>query len=406
MFDLVLILLVPLIVLIRIILSKHHSIYLYLLGLIYIYGLAPYLFYKISNPFYLKFCEAYCVFGLQDLRFGFLMVCLMLIPLIIIEFVLYKNKTETPANITFINSLDKNSNLKILYFLFFFINIFGVYLYGFSDFFRSYVSADSNNIGGPAWSIMTNSFFFIALLYGNIGTKFKTVNVSFLALVSVYLFAGARLIPVMSLLFLATFWYGPNFRFNLRILLFIVLFCVSFVIIGAFRSSDNGLLVLANGFLEFGFVPTGYYNAVSLISPLQLNFFEFLVTTFRVLPGLPFDRKEEINLVANLYENKRLFSPIGGSYAITSLYIYFGFLSYLIFGLLLALLMLFDRVSYIKFVKSPSIKTQIVRSFFSFIAIFAMVNLIRNNYYSFISISVKCLFIHFLLLVNFKKFKI
>lgn len=405
MLDATLITLVPIAALVRLILSRHHSLYFYLIGLVYVYAVAPYILYLSENPFYLRFCQTSCLFDLNDLRFGLVMIILMLFPLIIIEFLICRKPACTKKVITKINKLYFGQNLYYFYYFFYFLNIVGIFFYGISDFFSSYTNAESNKIGSLSWSIMTNSFFLLAVLYGIIGTKSKIINYSFLFLLCFYLIGGARLVPVMSLLYLFALWYGPTFKMTSKLLLTLILFCLTFVLLGVFRSSSNDLLILANGYLEFGFVTTGYYNAIAEVDLQQLNLFEFFNNTFRFLPFFPFNEVEDTRLIKDLFGSEKLFSPVGGSYVISSLFIYFGFFAYVIFLVLVVLLMLFDWNSGIKFLENPTIKNQIVRSFFVFLTVFALINLIRNNYYSFVSISAKSIVIHLFLLINCKRIK-
>lgn len=403
MFDTILIALLPIVAIFRLILSKHHSFYLYLIGLVYVYAVAPLVLYLTENAFYLRFCIKFCLFDLDDLRFGFLLVTSTLLPLLIVEFIVYRKPLYTAKPITNINELNSSRNLYYFYYAIYSVNLIGIYLYGIADFFSSYTDPDSNKIGSLAWSIMTNSFYLLAVLYGNIGSRSKIINYSFLFLLCFYLLGGARLVPVMSLLYLLALWYGPTFKMTSKLFLGAIIFCVLFVLIGAFRSAHDGLLILANGFLEFGFVPIGYYNAIAKVDLIQLNLFEFLISTFRIIPGLPFNELEDITLIEKLHGTYKLYSPIGGSFVISSLLIYFGLFAYPIFFMLISLLMLADWNSGVKYSKEPSIKNQIIRSFFIFIAVFALINLTRNNYYSFVSISVKSLVIHLFILINYKK---
>src|SRR6056300_599844 len=105
MFDTILIVSLPIVAICRIILSKHHSFYLYLIGLVFVYAVAPLVLYLTENAFYSRFCIKFCFFDLEDLRFGFILIILTLLPLLIVEFIVYRKPFCTAKPITNINKL-------------------------------------------------------------------------------------------------------------------------------------------------------------------------------------------------------------------------------------------------------------------------------------------------------------
>jgi hypothetical protein len=329
----------------------------------------------------------------------------MLLLLIVVEFIIYRKPFPVKKEMVKIERSYFGGNLVYLYCIIFIVNIGGIFLYGMSNFFNSYIDPASNKIGSPAWSVMTNSLILLTVLYGYIGSRSTFLNLSFLFLLGFYLVGGARLVPVMSLLYVLSLWYGPVIKMKFKILLGAILFTISFILIGAFRSWQDGSFAFANGFLEFGFVTIGFYNSIAIMDLFQFNLYEFFVASFRIVPGLPFSGAEEVQLLKELYGDEKIFSPIGGSFALASLFIYFGVFAFIFLFFLLTLFMVFDYNVNVRFCNNPSVKNKILKSLACFLGVFALINLARNNYYSFVSISIKGFIIHFFLLFNFRIFK-
>lgn len=405
MLDPILIFSVPVAAIVRLAFSRYHSFYLFYIGLLYIYAVSPFVLYLIKHLQYDIFCQRYCVFDLDDIRFGFSLISLMLLLLIVVEFIIYRKPFPVKKEMVKIERSYFGGNLVYLYCIIFIVNIGGIFLYGMSNFFNSYIDPASNKIGSPAWSVMTNSLILLTVLYGYIGSRSTFLNLSFLFLLGFYLVGGARLVPVMSLLYVLSLWYGPVIKMKFKILLGAILFTISFILIGAFRSWQDGSFAFANGFLEFGFVTIGFYNSIAIMDLFQFNLYEFFVASFRIVPGLPFSGAEEVQLLKELYGDEKIFSPIGGSFALASLFIYFGVFAFIFLFFLLTLFMVFDYNVNVRFCNNPSVKNKILKSLACFLGVFALINLARNNYYSFVSISIKGFIIHFFLLFNFRIFK-